>query len=128
MLSKRLPLLLALPFAAYAAAALAQSTNVLGPATTTVTASGTATMAALASNPSRKMVIICNGSASATATFTTGTVTPVSLTTGVVLQTGNVAASCFMLGTGGTGGPGVGAQINVIASTGSTPITFLEFY
>lgn len=126
---KHLTLLLALPFAAYAGLALAQSTSVLGPSMTTVTAGATATMAALASNPSRKQVTICNGSAAATATFTTGTtLTPVSLTTGVVLQTGNVAASCFTLGTGGTGGPGVGAQINVIASTIATPITFIEYF
>jgi hypothetical protein len=128
-MNKRLTLLLALPLAGYVSYALAQSTNVLGPSTTTVTATSVAaTMAALGSNPSRKQVIICNGSATATATFTTGTLTPVNLTTGVVLQTGNVASSCFTLGTGGSGGPGVGAQINVIASTAGTPITFLEFY
>lgn len=124
---KRLTLA-AFAFCALIGAANAQANNILGPNTTTVTASGTATLAALASNPSRKMVIICNGSATATATITTGTVTPVSLTTGVVLQTGNVSSSCITLGTGGKDGPGVGAQINVIASASSTPITFLEFY
>lgn len=125
----RLTALLALPLALYCAAALAQSTNVLGPSTTVVTATSVAaSMAALGSNPSRKQLIICNGSATATATFTTGALTPVNLTTGVVLQTGNVAASCFTLGNGNTNGPGVGAQINVIASTAGTPITFVEFY
>ena len=105
--------------------------NVSSAAVSRVTAGAAATMAALPSNPTRKAVIICNGSATATVTFTTGlTPTPVSLTTGVVLQTGNVAASCFTIGnpSGGTAGAGIGAQINVIASAASTPVTFLEFY
>jgi hypothetical protein len=125
---KRLPLLLALPLAAYAAAALAQGTTVLSPATTTVTTTTAATMAALPANPSRRMVTICNGSATLLTTFTTGTVTPVNLTTGVVLQTGNVAASCITLGTGAKDGPAVGAQINIISSTGGDPVTFIEYY
>lgn len=110
--------------------AFGQATNVLGPSTTTVTASGTATLAALASNPSRRAVTICNGHATNTVTFTTGTTpTPVSLTTGIVLAAGNVATSCMTLGSiGSKDGAGVGAQINVIASAGSTPVTFLEYY
>jgi hypothetical protein len=126
-MNKRLTLLLALPLAAYIGAALAQTT-VLSPVTTSITASGTATLAALPSNPSRRQVIICNGSATATATFTTGSVTPVSLTTGVVLQTGNVASSCFTMGSGASPGLSVGNSINVIASTGGVPITFVEFF
>jgi hypothetical protein len=103
-------------------------TTVLSPVTTSVTASGTATLAALASNPSRRQLIICNGSATATVTFTTGSVTPVSLTTGVVLQTGNVASSCMTLGSGSYPGLSVGNQINIIASASSTPVTFIEFF
>lgn len=110
-----------------AALSAAYGQTFLGPTTTTVTAGASATMAALGANPSRKAVTICNGHATQTATFTTGTVTPVSLTTGVVLQTGNVATSCFTIGalTGTT--PNVGAQINVIASGAATPITFIEY-
>ena len=129
-MNKRLTLAASVLLAGYVTAALAQSTNVLGPSMTTVTATSVAaTMAALGSNPSRKQLTICNGSATATATFTTGpSLTPVNLTTGVVLQTGNVASSCFTLGTGGKDGPAVGAQINVIASTAGTPITFVEYF
>src|ERR1700722_7626522 len=117
MIRNRLALLLALPLAIYAAASLAQTTTVLGPTTTTVTAGATATMAALPANPARKRVTICNGHATNTATFTTGTTpTPVSLTTGVVLAAGNTSTSCFTMGadssTGATG-ISVGAQINV---------------
>lgn len=120
-------LLLSLALCGLIGAAQAQTT-VLSPVTTSVTASGTATLAALGSNPSRRQVIICNGSATATVTFTTGTVTPVSLTTGVVLQTGNVASSCITLGSGASPGLSVGNQINIIASASSTPVTFIEFF
>lgn len=120
-------LILAFALLGFVSAAHAQST-VLSPVTTTVTASGTATLAALPSNPSRRQVIICNNSATATATITTGSVTPVSLTTGFVLQTGNVAASCITLGSGASPGLSVGNQINVIASASSTPVTFIEFF
>ena len=113
---------------AFNVAALAQ-TNVLGPGMTTGTAGVAATMAFLGSNPSRKALTICNGSATATVTFTTGTVTPVSLTTGFVLLTGNVAASCFTMGQiGNPSSGGVGAQINVIASTAGVPVTIFEYF
>jgi hypothetical protein len=123
----------ALPLLAWSGFALAQSNTVLGPSMTTVTANGVAAiMNALPANPSRKRLTICNGHASNTATFTTGsTLTPVSVTTGIVLLGGNVSTSCFTMGadsaTGSTG-VSVGAQINVIASTAATPITFLEYY
>jgi hypothetical protein len=127
---KRLTLA-ALASCALTGSALAQGggTTVLGPVTTTFTATASAALAALPSNPSRRAVTICNGSATLLVTFTTGTVTPVSLTTGIVLQTGNVVASCFTIGTPGTGvgGAAVGNQINVI-STGSAPVTFLEYF
>jgi hypothetical protein len=114
-----------------AANAQGGGTTVLGPVTTTASVVATATMAALPANPSRRAVTLCNGSATLLVTFTTGTVTPVSLTTGVVLQTGNVVASCFTIGTpgGGLGGAAVGNQINVICSTaGPCPVTFLEYF
>ena len=104
----------------------------LGPNITSVTAGATASMAALAANPTRKGVVICNEHASNTATVTTGTaLTPVSLTTGRVLAAGNLVTSCLTIGstTGSTTtGANVGAQINVIASSISTPITFIEYY
>jgi hypothetical protein len=104
-------------------------TTILGPVTTTVSVGTAAILAALPSNPTRRAVIICNGHATNTATFTTGTITtPVNLTTGVVLQTGNVASSCFQLGSMGFPAGSVGAQINVIASATSTPVTFVEFF
>ena len=104
-------------------------TTVLGPVTTTISVGTAAILAALPSNPTRRAVTICNGSAAATATFTMGTiVTPVSLTTGIVLQTGNVATSCFTVGSVSGPSGGVGAQVNVIASATSTPVTFLEYF
>ena len=122
--------LAALALFAFIGAASAQTT-VLGPVTTTVSAIATATLAALPANPSRRAVTVCNGSATLLVTFTTGTVAPVSLTTGVVLQTGNVVASCFTIGAPGSGlgGAAVGNQINVICSTaGPCPVTFLEYF
>lgn len=98
----------------------------LGPNVTALTIGGTATMAAIGANPTRRAVTICNGHATQTATFTFGTaVTPVSLTTGQVLATGNVATSCFT--TPGAIQSGVGAQINLIASGASTPVTVFEY-
>lgn len=122
---------IALASSLLSSAAFAQGgTNILGPITTTVSAVATATMAALPANPSRKAVTVCNGNATLFVTFTTGTVTPVSLTTGQVLQTGNVVASCFTMGNpGGSSSGGIGAQINVICSTaGPCPVTFFEYF
>jgi hypothetical protein len=114
----------------YIGTALAQTA--LGPSMTTVTGGATATMAALAANPGRKGVTICNEHATNTVTFTLGTTpTPVSLTTGRVLAAGNLVTSCWTIGStqGVTNsGVNVGAQINVIASSISTPITFIEYY
>jgi hypothetical protein len=110
-------------------AAHAQST-VLSPVTTTVSVTASASLAALPANPTRKAVTICNGSATLIVTFTTGSVTPVSLTTGVVLPTGNLVTSCYTMGTPGlASGGGVGAAINVIANgAGPTNVTFLEYF
>jgi hypothetical protein len=108
-------------------AALAQSTA-LTPVTTTVSAVAAATMAALPANPTRHAVTVCNGNATLFVTVTTGTVVPVSLTTGQVLQTGNVVASCFTFGNPG-GTSFAGAAINVICSTaGPCPVTFFEYF
>jgi hypothetical protein len=122
---------IALASSLLSSAAFAQGgTNILGPITTTVSAVATATMAALPANPSRKAVTVCNGNATLFVTFTTGTVTPVSLTTGQVLQTGNAVSSCFTMGNpGGASSGGIGAQINVICSTaGPCPVTFFEYF
>jgi hypothetical protein len=102
----------------------AQITN-LGPSMTTVTAGASATLAALPANPSRHALTICNGHASQSVTFTFGALTPVSLTTGMVLPGNNVVASCFT--TPGSISAGIGAQVNVIASGASTPVTFFEY-
>jgi hypothetical protein len=106
-------------------------TTVLGPVTTTVSVTASATMAALPANPTRRAVTICNGSATLIITFTTGSVTPVSLTTGVVIPTGNLVTSCYTIGIPGSGlgGAAVGNQINVIANgAGPTNVTFLEYF
>ena len=123
-------LLLSATLFGYTGVALAQTA--LGPNMTTVTGAATATLAALPANPSRKGVTICNEHATNTVTFTLGTtLTPVSLTTGRVLAAGNLVTSCWTIGsTQGVSNSGVnvGAQINVIASSISTPITFIEYY
>ena len=58
---------------------------------------------------------------------------PLYLTTGRVMAAGNLVTSCFTIGsaqgpTGQSGGKNVGAQINVVVSGASTPITFIEYY
>jgi hypothetical protein len=121
----------ALASAAFIGSACAQST-VLGPSMTTVTATTTPALAtpALASNPSRKALTICNGSATIDVTFTAGpTLLPTSATVGLFLPHGNVAASCFTIGTPGVAGSGgIGAQINIIASSTTAPVTFVEYF
>jgi hypothetical protein len=126
---KRLALA-ALASVAFIGAANAQGSTVLGPTTTTVSVGTVAIMAALPSNPTRKGVTICNGSATLFITFTTGTVVPVNLTTGQVLPTGTVATSCYTIGTTGVSATGgVGAQINVVGSgAGPTNVTFFEYF
>jgi hypothetical protein len=123
-------LIAALASAALSGAAFAQGSTVLGPITTTVSVATTAIMAALPANPTRKGVTICNGSATLFITFTTGSVTPVNLTTGQVLPTGTVATSCYTIGTTGVSATGgVGAQINVVGSgAGPTNVTFFEYF
>ena len=126
---KRLALA-ALASCALIGAANAQST-VLGPNMTTVTATATAALAALPSNPSRKAVTICNTGATNALTFTTGpTLTPVTLTVGIVLPAGNLATSCFTLGSPGLAGSGgVGAQINVVTvAAATTTVVFVEYF
>lgn len=119
----------ALALFAFIGVANAQNT-VLGPNMTAVTAAASATMAALPANPSRKAVTICNGSATIVVTFTTGTLTPVAGTTGIVLPAANVATSCFTIGNpaSGPGASGVGAQINIIAASTTAPVTFIEYF
>lgn len=123
---KRLSLLASAALFGVAGVAFAQNT-VLGPSITTVSAGTGATMAALAANSARKAVTICNGSFTFAVTFTTGTATtPVSLTTGIVLASNLSSTSCFTLGP--QAGAGVGAQINVISSGASAPVSFIEYY
>jgi hypothetical protein len=118
--------LAALASCALSGAALAQQTN-QGPFSTTVTAGAAATMAALPANPTRRAATICNGHATQTVTFTTGTLTPISLTTGQTLPAGSLVTSCFTIGNP-AGPQGIaGAQINVIASGAATPVTFFEY-
>jgi hypothetical protein len=119
--------------AASAFAGLAYAQTALGPNMTSVTTNSGGLMNALPANPSRRGVTICNEHASNTVTFTLGTLSPVGVTTGRVLASGNLVTSCFSIGsTQGfptTGaGSNVGAQINILASGTSTPVTFIEYY
>lgn len=104
-------------------------TNVLGPATTSASITVNGTLAALAANPSRKALTICNNDATNKVTITTGATSPVALTTGVVLLNGNVATSCITFGTpGGGASGGVGAAVNAIASVATVVVTFIEYF
>jgi hypothetical protein len=110
---------------------IAFAQTALGPNTTSVTLAVQGAMAALPANPTRRGVLICNESSSATVTVTTGALSPVSLTVGRVLASGNLVTSCLTIGsTQGSKDQGVnvGAQINAIPSAGSTPVTFIEYY
>src|SRR5258706_3287491 len=69
-----------------------QQTN-LAPFQTNVTVGTGATLAAVGANASRRGLVICNGHATQSITVTFGTITPVSLTTGLVIPGGNVVAS-----------------------------------
>lgn len=101
--------------------------TVLGPNISTISVGTSAVLAAYPSNPARRAITICNGSAANTVTFTFGTsVTPVSLTTGQVLLTNsganiNCYTSPLQILTG------IGAQVNLIASGASTPVTVIEY-
>ena len=119
----------ALASCAVIGAAYAQGSTVLGPNITSVTTSVTGTLAALAANPSRKALTVCNNDASNKVTITTGSVSPVSLTVGLVLLSGNVASSCVTFGVPGipTSG-GVGAQVNVIGAASTPTVTFIEYF
>jgi hypothetical protein len=112
---------------------IAFAQTALGPAMTSVSVNANGLMAALAANPSRRGVVVCNESTSGTLTVTTGTLSPVSLTTGRVLATGNLVTSCLTIGSTqgvptSSGGSNVGAQINVIPSASPTSVTFIEYY
>jgi hypothetical protein len=125
--------LTAAALAASALAGVAYAQTGLGPNMTSVNVSTVGSLATLAANPTRRGVTICNESSSNTVTFTLGTLSPVSLTTGRVLASGNLVTSCWTIGsTQGvpttTGGSNVGAQINTIASGATTPVTFIEYY
>lgn len=121
--------------AAIIAAGIVQGTKTkaqytaLAPFETNATIGASATLGVLPANPSRRGLILCNGHASQSITVTFGTITPVSLTTGVVIPGGNTAASCFNLLPNILASPlvGVGAQVNAIASGATTPLTALEF-
>jgi hypothetical protein len=101
--------------------------TVLGPFMTTATVGASATLGAVPANPSRRAMTICNGHATQTVTFTFGTLTPVSLTTGQVLPAGNVVASCFTVPPIASVSGGIGAQLNLIASGAATPVTVFEY-
>lgn len=111
---------------ALAGYAIAQPTN-LAPFETNVTVGTTATMAAVAANPTRKGLMLCNsGPAGSTINVTFGTITPTA-TTGIVLAGGAVAASCLNLMPYMNTNVSMGAQINAIASAAGTPLVALEF-
>jgi len=125
--------LAAAALAASAFAGLAYAQTALGPNMTSVTTNSNGQMNALAANPSRRGVTICNEHGSNTVTLTLGTLSPVGVTTGRVLAAGNLVTSCITIGSSQgvpttTGGSNVGAQINILASGSSTPVTFIEYY
>lgn len=127
-MNKRIALLIAAPLALTAAAALAQTTQ-LGPSMTSVAVTVTGAMNILPANPSRRALTVCNNDATNKVTISTGALSPVQLTTGLVLLNGNVVSSCFNFGSPGVTGPGgVGAQINAVASGGTVNVTFIEYY
>lgn len=107
-----------------ASPALAQvggTTNPL-PNITTASIGTSASMAVVGYNPTRRALQVCNGHASQSLTMTFGSaITPVSVTTGVVIAAG----TCFT--TPAAINNGVGAQVNLIASGASTPATILEY-
>lgn len=101
----------------------------LAPFQTNATIGTGATLSVLPVNPTRRGLIICNGHASQSITVGFGSNTPVSLTSGLVIPGGNTAASCFNFIPNNLTSPlvSIGAQVNIIASGASTPVTLLEF-
>jgi hypothetical protein len=106
--------------------AWAQTTN-LGPFQSQATIGTGATLAAFPANPTRKAFTICNGNASNSVTITFGpTLTPISLTTGLVLLANSGAnINCYTNPISVTGG--MGAQINAISSGAGSVVTLLEY-
>lgn len=109
-----------------------QQTN-LGPFETVVSVGNTASMNAVAANPSRRGLVICNGNATAANVITVSFGPSITPTDGVglIIPGGLVAASCWTAPVIGTGaGPvgGLGAQINMIGHVaGPTSVAVLEF-
>src|SRR6266849_2642073 len=106
----------------------ANAQTVLGLFQSQASITASATLAAFPSNPSRRAFTICNGSSTVTITITFGTtLTPVSLTTGLVLLPNSGAnINCYTSPLSITGG--VGAQINAIGSAaGPSIVTLLEY-
>lgn len=105
----------------------AQQTN-FGPFETDLSIGTGASMAAVAANPSRRGLIICNDHASQTINVTFGPASTPSATVGLRIPGGNAVASCWYSGSAITPGiGGFGAQINIIASGATTPVTVFEF-
>lgn len=102
--------------------AAAQAPTILSPNTTTFTQTTTATLAAIPANPSRKQITICGQTATNTLNVTFGTtVTPTS-SLGIPIA----AQSCVTF-TPPTGSY-LGAQINLIAVTGSVTVLVNEYF
>ena len=90
---------------------------------------GTAVMAAIPANPTRKGLMLCNaatGTTPASVNITFGTITPTTAT-GIQLPGGAVPNSCLTLMPYMGPNIAMGAQINAIASAAATPLTALEF-
>jgi hypothetical protein len=113
----------ALASAALSGAANAQNTNVLSPLSTTFSQTTTATAAAIPANPSRKQLTICGTTATNTLNVTFGTpvVTPTA-TLGIPIA----ASSCVTFGP--LTGAYVGAQVNMIAVTGTVVVLVNEYF
>ena len=97
----------------------------LGPNAYYLSIGNTATMAAVGANPSRIGLTIQNNSAN-TLTFTFGSTTPVSATTGIqVAANSNYTVPVTGMGLVGN----IGAQLNMICNVaGPSNITVLEFF
>jgi hypothetical protein len=119
----RLILAAAVALELYPGAVLAQNVSVLSPLSTTFSQTTTATAAAIAANPSRKQITICGTTTTNTLNVTFGTpvVTPTA-TLGIPIA----ANTCVTFGP--LTGSYVGAQVNMIAVTGTVVVLVNEYF
>lgn len=93
------------------------------PITSTFLQTTTATMAAIAANPSRRQIQICGQTATNTLNVTFGTVVTPTSTLGTP-----IAANACVTFTPPAGNTYMGAQINLIAVTGTVTVLVNEWF